>query len=281
MTTTEVPTGVGRTAIMVSWIRSAEAERPDALFRDQFADEVLSELGEAPETAELVAALRDGGPLADQLRSPRFSFIAVRTRYIDDRLTTAMHRGIRQVVSLAAGLDGRTTRLHCPPGTRWYEVDLPVMTAFKQHLLDRSALPPTCARQGVAADLTGDWAQRLRDTDFDPSVPTAFLIEGLLMYLSPQAGDKLLAEVSEVSAPGSELLLEHLSDRSLTSTDTPLRDVVESQGARWLSAQDDLTGWLGRHGWRAEVHANNDPAVSCGRVPEGGETWLWLAHAVR
>ncbi|TCO56091.1 SAM-dependent methyltransferase [Actinocrispum wychmicini] len=282
MTTTEVPTGVGRTAILVSWIRSAEAARPDALFHDRFADEVLAELAEAPDTGELVAALRGSSPLAEQLRSPRFSFIAIRTRYFDDRLITAMHRGVRQVVSLAAGLDGRTVRLHCPPGTHWYEVDLPVMTAFKEHLLTRSNLTPTCTRVGVTADLTGDWTAELRAAGFDPTLPTAWLIEGLLMYLTPAAGNQLVAQVTDLSVPGSELLVEHLSAHSLATPQAPLRDVVESQGAQWLSARDDLADWLGGHGWRTDTHANNDPAISYGRaIPGDGETWLWLADGLR
>ncbi|MGI5499261.1 class I SAM-dependent methyltransferase [Lentzea sp. CA-135723] len=45
---------------------------------------------------------------------------------------TALHTAwVRRFVTLAAGIDGRTTRLPCPPGTRWPELDLPGMTEFE------------------------------------------------------------------------------------------------------------------------------------------------------
>jgi methyltransferase (TIGR00027 family) len=274
MLTKPVPSGVGRTAIMVSWIRSAEGRRPDGLFVDPFADQVLAELADLPETADLTAALRDGTtPLAEQLSSPDFSFILVRMRYFDDQLIVAMRSGIHQVVSLAAGLDGRSVRLDCPPATDWYEVDLPAMEAFKGELLSRSTRPATCRRHGVAADLAGEWAPQLRRAGFDPKAPTAWLVGGLLMYRSEEDGDQLVATVTELSAPGSMLLVEHLSTNSLRNTDTPFRAAVESRGARWVSARDDLVPWIAGHGWQALAFSNND-AISHERAVRGpGSRW--------
>jgi methyltransferase (TIGR00027 family) len=254
--------GVGQTAIFIAWVRQMESSRPDALFRDPFAEAMLTTLAGDPALADVAEVIEQTHRSAGGFPE----YFAVRTRFFDDGLLAAMRAGIQQVVALAAGLDGRTVRLGCPAGTHWYEIDLPEMTALKDALIARSRLPLTCDRYGVAADLTADWAGALRAAGFDPAKPTVWLVEGLLMYLTTAAGETLLAALSELSAPGSRILLEHLKAMMLGEEGKPARDRVESQGARWLSARDDLEPWLAGHGWRAHVFAGDDPRVGYGRV---------------
>ena len=265
MTETELkapPLGVGQTAIFVAWLRQKESQRPDALFRDPMAQAMLDALVGDPALAEVSEVIRQAH---DSVRGYP-EYFAVRTRFFDDALRAAMDSGIRQVVTLAAGLDGRTVRLDCPPGTRWFELDMPDMTAFKDALIARSQLLPTCERYGVGVDLTSDWPAALRHAGFNPSQPSAWLIEGLLMYLTDQEGDALLAGVTALSAPGSRLMLEQLQAMMLGDEGKPARDRVESQGVTWQSGRDDLRPWLGRHGWDAQVYAGADPRISHGRT---------------
>ncbi len=253
--------GVGHTAIFIAWVRHLESRREDALFQDPLAEAMMTTLADDPalsEVAEVVAATH-----ASARGFPEY--FAVRTRFFDDELRDAMDRGIRQVVTLAAGLDGRTVRLPCPDGTLWYELDLPEMTAFKTALLARSGLEPTCERRAVAADLAEPWSAPLLAAGFDPALPTAWLVEGLLMYLDPSAGEALLAGLSALSAPDSTLALEHLQAAMLGEQGAPVRARVEEQGASWLAARDDLGPWLARHGWNADVFAGDDPRIGYGR----------------
>ncbi|MCQ4084976.1 SAM-dependent methyltransferase [Streptomyces sp. RB6PN25] len=278
-----IPEGVGRTAIFISWTRLQESRRPDALFNDPFAEVALTRLADSPEMAQLAGSIDavEDALLADWRAGDTFAYFAVRTRYFDDRLLAAVRgKGIRQVVVLAAGLDSRALRLDWPAGTRWYELDLPDMIAFKEELLDGSGLAPRCERQAVTADLGADWAPHLLGAGFDPGAPTAWLIEGLLPYLPSEAVDALLTTVTELSAPGSELLLEHNNTVMMGEAGRSAREAVEANGAAWLSARDDLEPWLAGFGWRAEVYAGSDPSIGHGRkVPELPSTWL--AHAVR
>lgn len=254
--------GVGQTALFVAWVRQLESERPDALFHDPFAQVMLKVLAEDPALAEVSAVIEQTHRSAKGFPE----YFAVRTRFFDDHLQAAMDTGIRQVVTLAAGVDGRTVRLPCPAGTRWFELDLPEMTAFKEDLIARGGLTPTCERRGVAGDLTGDWRAALLDAGFDPAQPTAWLIEGLLMYLTDASGDAVLAEVARLSAPGSRLMLEHLKASMLEEEGRPVRERVEAQGASWLSARDDLGSWLAGYGWQAQVFAGADPRIGHGRT---------------
>jgi methyltransferase (TIGR00027 family) len=281
MPETRRPKGVDRTAIFVSWTRMQEGRRTDALFHDPFAEIVLSELADSPEMSQLAASVNaaDDKMPVERRAGDAFAYFAVRTRYFDDRLLAAARDGISQVVVLAAGLDGRPVRLDWPPGTRLYELDMPDMIAFKDATLVKSGLLLRCDRRGVAADLSADWSANLLGAGFDPGEPTVWLAEGLLQYLTPESGDALLAKLTELSAPRSELLLEHNSKIMEGEAARPVREAVEASGAVWLSARDDLQPWLAGYGWRAEVHAGSDPAVGHGReVPEIPATWL--AHAV-
>lgn len=276
-----VPRGVGRTAILVCWARMEETHKQDELFRDPFAEVVLSELATRPETSKLI-------PDIDALLTSMSSswqigdlatYVAVRTRYFDDHLLAATGGGIRQVVALAAGLDGRTVRLDWPAETKVYELDLPDMITFKDTMLTQSQLPLRCQRYGIAADLNADWETKLLDAEFNPDAPTAWLVEGLLPYLTPESCDTLIAKLTQLSAPGSELLTEQLHKVTEGETGRPMREVVESVGTTLCSARDDLPSWLAEYGWHAEMNASYDPAISHGRtVPES--LALWLVHGV-
>ncbi|WP_069163399.1 class I SAM-dependent methyltransferase [Nocardia altamirensis] len=270
----DVPVGVGQTALFIAWQRQRESVRPDALFHDPLATWLTGTLADHPDMRACTQLVREVS--SDE---PTYSdYFSVRTRYFDDRIEAALRGGVRQIVTLAGGLDGRPFRLNCPPDADWYEIDLPTMRRFKQSVAQLSGLRPRCRWQPVAADLTGAWQQTLAEAGFDPTRPTVWLIEGLLMYLSDADGAALLAGVRQVTAPGSLLLLEQLQASMLGEFGRYARERVESQGAQWLSARDDVPQWLARHGWVGDVHAGDDPAIGLGRAV-GPLPACWLATA--
>ncbi len=270
MTTLDIPIGVGQTALFVAWQRHAESQRPDALFHDPFAEVLINHLAGTATHAHVSEVAR---------RANFPQYFVVRTRYFDDGIREALQRGVKQVVTLAAGVDGRPARLPCPPDTRWFELDLPDMVSFKRELMQRSSLPLHCDWRPIVADLTTDWATPLRKAGFDATQPTVWLIEGLLMYLTEAEGNAVVERISALSAAGSVLLLEHLHTLMMSEEGRSARERVESQGARWLSARDDIQDWLSRYGWSAIVHAGADPSITHGRtvdrIPAG-----WFASAV-
>src|SRR5215831_12904979 len=60
--------------------------------------------------------------------------VAVRTRYIDDRLRDALAGGVEQVVILGAGFDSRAYRIPGIERTRVFELDHPATQAQKRAL---------------------------------------------------------------------------------------------------------------------------------------------------
>ncbi|CMC59026.1 Putative S-adenosyl-L-methionine-dependent methyltransferase [Mycobacterium tuberculosis] len=55
----------------------------------------------------------------------------------------------------------------------------------------------------VPVDLRRDWPTPLRQAGFDPNQPSTWLAEGLLAFLPPDAQDRLLDNITALSAPGS------------------------------------------------------------------------------
>ncbi|MFD8543831.1 SAM-dependent methyltransferase [Streptomyces sp. NPDC059649] len=266
--------GVAATALGVARIRAAESARPDRLFDDPYAAAFVAAAPPPPtaaaraDDAEVPAARREA------FHRGLFRHIVLRTRFFDDYLTAAATaHALRQVVVLAAGLDTRAYRLPWPDGLRLYEVDLPEVLAFKERVLDEQGARPRCARTAVTADLRTDWPAALRAAGFAPDEPTAWLVEGLLVYLSAEEAARLLTTLGEQSAPGSRLAFAGSGDfrnspmmaggRALPS----MREI----SALWKGGLDEpADDWLGRHGWQPRTYAHETLAASYGYGPASG-----------
>ena len=81
------------------------------------------------------------------------------------------------------------------------------------------------------------------------------------MYLPDESAGRMLAGLTTVSAPRSELLAEHMNTRTLATRSGTIQDAAESQNSALVSACDDLADWLAGYGWRATVHAASDPCA--------------------
>ena len=168
--------------------------------------------------------------------------MAVRTRYFDDFLSDATSVGIRQVVILASGLDSRGYRLSWPAGTVVFDVDQAGVIDFKVATLNGLGAEPTAELRNVGVDLRDDWPAALRANGFDAGKPTAWIAEGLLIYLPPDAQDRLFDHISALSHPGSRLATEFMPTMDAFAGATGAND--EPGGDRWrrLGFQDDLDG---------------------------------------
>ncbi|MFF7459241.1 SAM-dependent methyltransferase [Kitasatospora sp. NPDC008115] len=234
MTTSEPLRPVSRTALSVALVRAYESARPDPLFDDPYAA-AFAAAADVPLPAE-----GPTGGLAEALVAQGI----LRTRFYDDRLLAA---GADQVVLLAAGLDTRAHRLDWPAGTRVFELDLGPVLAFKERVLDGLGAEPRSRRTVLPADLLEPhWPARLTDAGFDPARPSAWLAEGLLVYLAPEEAAGLLTAVAALAAPGSRLLLEQGRDVTVTPHDPALAHLtVLWRGGLGPGTRD----WLDGHGW--------------------------------
>lgn len=208
----DLASSVGATATMVAASRALASREPNPLLDDRFAEPLVRAVGHPFFVRMLDGQIpldNDDMPMTLQQRREQ---IAVRTRFFDDFFQAATSAGIRQAVILAAGLDARAYRLAWPAGTVVFEVDQPEVIAFKSDTLARIGAEPTAERRAVGIDLRDDWPTALRDSGFDTAAPTAWIAEGLLPYLPPQAQDRLLDNITTLSAAGSRLATENITD---------------------------------------------------------------------
>ncbi|WP_030673227.1 SAM-dependent methyltransferase [Streptomyces rimosus] len=241
--------GVSSTALVVGMARASESRRADRLFEDRLAGRFLDAAG--PEQQ----AVWSKGP-GEQFAQAMGDYFALRTRYFDDCFDQACAAGCRQVVLLAAGLDTRAFRLNWPAGTRLFELDQPDVLAFKEHVLRGET--PRCRREVIAADLREDWTVPLAEHGFRTDEPTAWLVEGVLVYLTEEAADSLLSRIGALSAPGSHLAMEHVtraminSDQARQAAAASPEGVVNLLSSLWKNEMTRPPGdWLASHGWRA------------------------------
>ena len=273
---------VGATALGVAAARAVETAREDALIRDEFAYLLVSAAG--PQWAQMASS--DPVWLAEdeefrRLHEMSRDYQAVRTHYFDDFFNAAMRAGIRQVVILAAGLDSRAYRLPWPSGTVVYEIDQPKVLEYKTSTLDAHGASPKSRRIPVAVDLRDDWPAALTAAGFDATVPTAWLAEGLLPYLPPDAQDRLFELVTSHSAPGSRIAVEAFSmdlseqaeqDRAARRERTArMREMsgidIDVDTLTYADAdRADAGAWLAEHGWVVDSVPSEDEMVRLGRA---------------
>src|SRR5277367_3011787 len=258
--TWDLASSVGATATSVAASRAMASQGPDPLLDDPWADPLVRAVG-----IDTFIQLVDGeiGPTDDSPLSRRHmrEQIAVRNRFFDDFFVQATGSGIRQAVILASGLDTRAFRLPWPAGTVVYEIDQPQVIAFKTRTLADLGAEPTAQRRTVAIDLRDDWPAALIDAGFDTRQPTAWSAEGLLVYLPPDAQDRLFDNIAGLSAAGSRIATEHMdltdvpSDwaERLTERSRRIGSNINLAELFYTGDRNTAADYLEGHGWRVET----------------------------
>ena len=287
--TWDIATSVGATAVMVAAARAAETDRDNPLIRDPYAKVLVAGAGtgvwDFMLNGDFVAKVGEADPEVAAIVEHMGSYQAVRTHFFDDFFSAAAAAGIRQIVILASGLDSRAYRLQWPAGTTVYELDQPKVLEYKAATLDQHGAEPVAVRREVPIDLRFDWPKALREAGFDTSVPTAWLAEGLLMYLPADAQDRLFERVTELSAPGSRIAAETVGLHSAERRER-MRERLGRIAAEFgvddtidvgeLTYEDpdraDVAEWLAAHGWRSAAVTSQDEMRRLGRAIELTDT---------
>ena len=260
----DLASSVGATATAVAARRALASKGPNPLIDDPFAEPLVNAVG----VDAFIRMMNGEVELSDD--DPAFTpqrlseGMAVRTRFFDTFFTEAAEAGVRQAVILASGLDTRAYRLPWPAGAVLYEIDQPQVIEFKTRTLADLGAEPTVDRRALAIDLRDDWVGALLASGFDTAQPTAWIAEGLLGYLPPDAQDRLFDNISALSAPGSRIGTGYVPD---------MRDRVEKRGRemseRWrrmglnlnwselvyTGERNDVAAYLGERGWDTTVRS--------------------------
>ncbi|MGV0731224.1 class I SAM-dependent methyltransferase [Mycolicibacter sinensis] len=288
----DIATSVGSTAVMVAAARAVETDSSDPLISDPYAKLLVANAGtgvwETLLNESLTDKLESVDPEIAAVYHHMRSYQAVRTHFFDAYFAEAVGAGIRQVVILASGLDSRAYRLDWPAGTTVYEIDQPKVLGYKETTLAAHDVRAPVQHRAVAIDLRQDWPAALTAAGFDPAAPTAWLAEGLLMYLPADAQDRLFEQITALSAPGSRIAVEtaaNHADQRRQEMSERFKKAAEQIGLEQTVDIQDLIyhdedraavpEWLNGHGWRATAQHSTAEMRRLGRwvnVPMGDDT---------
>jgi len=272
----DLATSVGVTATMVAAGRAMATKDPRHLIDDQFAEPLVRAVG-IDFFVSMIDGTLDTSPFGDTSPDRVAAMIAgmaMRTKFFDDYFASACETGgIPQAVILASGLDSRAYRLPWPATTVVYEIDQPAVINFKTGELARLGAQPTARHRTVGIDLRDDWPTALTAAGFDPAVPTAWLAEGLLIYLPADAQDRLFDTITDLSAPGSAVATEY-APGIIDFDDAKAREMAANMRERGLDInmpdlvypgpRSNAMDYLGVQGWtvtgvpRDELFRRND-----------------------
>jgi methyltransferase (TIGR00027 family) len=205
------------TAEYMALFRAIESSRPSdsRLFHDPFAPLFLRSwrkwiyaLAKHDPGRRLVERLLDR-----QSPGARAAGIA-RTKWIDDAVTRALETST-QLVLLGAGFDTRAYRLPAAQRVNTFELDQSETSKAKQSILRSKMGSVPKHVQFVTIDFNKESiSDTLSATGFDAKRPTCFLWEGVTNYLSAEAVDQVLLQISKAAA-GSTLLFTYIDRRVL------------------------------------------------------------------
>ncbi|MDT5153745.1 MAG: hypothetical protein QOI01_5478 [Mycobacterium sp.] len=285
----DLASSVGATATGVAAARALATRSTTPLIADIYAEPLVRAVG-----VDYFTKLANGHIEPDEhgnlLVPERLADgMAIRTKYFDDYFAAAAEAGIRQAVILAAGLDARPYRLSWPAGTTVFELDQPAVIDFKSRTFTEMGVAPAATLRSIGIDLRDDWPAALREAGFDAAAPTAWIAEGLLGYLPPEAQDRLFDDITALSAPGSRVATDWQPDMSVLTNDG-VRAIAASQRAQGLDLDDpseltyqgersSVVDYLHANGWQTTTVTVEDVFVENGLEfrPDEAMTGLFKA----
>ncbi len=210
---------ISDTARWAAVFRARENERPDALFRDPFAERLAGTRG-----FEIANTLPDGN-------KHEWAWVT-RTYLFDQFLTRELQQGGDMVVNLAAGLDARPYRMALPASLPWIEVDLPSIFTYKEEILKREKA--NCALERIRLDLSDVKARQAVFAELDRRAKKIIVItEGLLIYLSREevaafarnlaAGAHFQRWIFDLASPGLLRMMQRTTGKSLSEVGAPFK----------------------------------------------------------
>lgn len=241
------------TARWVAAYRARETRRPDALFRDPFAERLAGERGFQ------IANTLPGGNSHD------WAWVA-RTYLFDQFIYSAIHEGADLVLNLAAGLDARPFRMKLPADLHWVEVDLPEIISYKEEIL--SSEKPKCSLERVRLNLADLEARRSLFLELSRLAARIVVVsEGLLIYFTPEEVSLLARDLAEtahiehwivdLASPGQLKLMQR-------TTGKRFGDV----GANFKFGPAEGPKYFRPYGWEPrDVQGLLKTAARCGRSP--------------
>lgn len=137
--------------------------------------------------------------------------IAARVRCFDDVVKSSINDGLEQLVTIGAGYDTRPYRIEGLNEIKVFELDHPATQSIKIEKTKEIFGSLRDYVTYVPIDLEVDeFGHKLLESEYNPSLKTLFIMEGVLMYLSPEIVDNILSSIVHNSGKGSAIIFDYI-----------------------------------------------------------------------
>jgi methyltransferase (TIGR00027 family) len=180
-------------------------------------------------------------------------FIALRERYIDDCLASALAGGLDQVVILGAGFDTRAYRVPGIERARVFEVDHPATQKIKVAKLKKLVDPLPAHVRMVGVDFeTHLLDERLTASGYDERGKTFFIWQGVTYFLTAGSVDRTLAFIAHHSGTGSSLIFDYFYNEKLRTEAKALARAAKMSGEPYVFGIEEgqVGSFLASRGFR-------------------------------
>jgi methyltransferase (TIGR00027 family) len=251
-----------RTAAWVAFLRGLGASLPrDLRLSDDPYGLSFASVVPVPGLALGARVLLERLPLLSGKLRTAVVALQLRSRAIDDAVLAFVRGGGQQIVILGAGFDCRAWRLLAEErDVTVFEVDHPATQRRKRERMagERGARVRFLAWDFEREDLN-KLPDRLADLGFSREAPSITVLEGVVMYLTPDAIEATFACIRRYGAAGSRLAFTYSAAALLDDTSS------EAKRERWLVRAigepfrsgfdpDTLAVWLKTRGFQLETN---------------------------
>lgn len=156
-----------------------------------------------------------------------------RARFIEDLIVEESKRGIGQYVILGAGLDSFAQRRpDIAARLQIFEIDQPDTLSWKRARLIENGYTISERLHFVAVDFEiSSWWQKLLQAGFDPDEPAVIACTGVTLYLTEEAINSTLRQLSALAAGSKVAIAFYLPIDLLDEEDKFLQGIAE-KGAK-------------------------------------------------
>ncbi len=210
---------ISNTAFYCCGIRMRDAESDRPVCGDQFAKLFMNEQGR--EIFQRFAGER----------GPNMSNVA-RARYIDDLLRARLAANPKlQIVLLGCGFDSRAFRLR---GGAWFELDEPGIISYKEERLPAVQAPNPLQR--IPIEFETESLQGKLEA-LVPLAPSAFVIEGVTMYITSDSLRSTLALIRS-RVPDHQVIVDLMTRRFIDTYGSTVKRIIAQLGADMIPGDE-------------------------------------------
>lgn len=228
----DIEEAVPFTARLMAHYRAQETEMKKSLLYDPYAKRLAG---------DLTSYFEDHG------RYSKMDYGIVRSYYIEQKLLKKWchEKKKSQIVLLGAGLDTKAYRFEPLEKNEHhlFEIDLLVINTYKEGILKEER--PLCSLTRISGDLTTlNWLKKLVKKGFKKTIPTFWIMEGLLYYLEKEKVNILLKEMNKISGKKSKIF---------TDLCVPVYAEIQvgpfSKHFKWGLEKDKIKEFFSKNGW--------------------------------